>query len=183
MTSSLLTVTSAQQAATTTASARQALNQAEAGTKALALNAAVEAVRAGEHGRGFGIVAAEIRKLADQSRQSALKINTLVADIQKAINSTIIVTDEGTKTAEKRARITQETAHAFTDIASAINGVFESSQQILQTAQQQAVAIQQVVGTMKALNQAAVETASGISQTKLSTQQLNEVALNLKALV
>lgn len=67
-------------------------------TNMLALNAAVEAVRAGEHGKGFGVVASEIRKLADRSKKSATQINLLVADIQKAINSTVMVTDEGTKT-------------------------------------------------------------------------------------
>ncbi|MGB3192882.1 MAG: methyl-accepting chemotaxis protein, partial [Limnoraphis sp.] len=55
-------------------------------TNMLALNAAVEAVRAGEHGKGFAVVAAEIRKLSDESQKSAQRINTLVTDIQSAIN-------------------------------------------------------------------------------------------------
>ncbi|MGD1717232.1 methyl-accepting chemotaxis protein [Dapis sp. BLCC M172] len=65
-------------------------------TNMLALNAAVEAVRAGEHGKGFGVVASEIRKLADESRKSAEKIYTLVADIQTSINSTVLATEAGT---------------------------------------------------------------------------------------
>ena len=66
-------------------------------TNMLALNASVEAVRAGEHGKGFSVVAEEIRKLADQSKGSAEKISALVSDIQNAINTTVMVTDEGTK--------------------------------------------------------------------------------------
>ncbi|HBK21241.1 MAG TPA: methyl-accepting chemotaxis protein, partial [Planktothrix sp. UBA10369] len=64
-------------------------------TNMLALNAAVEAVRAGEHGRGFAVVAAEIRKLSDASQKSSQKINTLVNDIQRMIQTTVVVTAEG----------------------------------------------------------------------------------------
>lgn len=167
-------------------------------TNMLALNAAVEAVRAGEHGKGFGVVAAEIRKLADQSKRSAEKINALVADIQSAVNSTVMVTDEGRKTAEIGIQLSQETADAFTSVTeaineivlskqqaslSAINKIVVSSQQISLTAQQQAIAIQQVVEAMNSINQGAVQTANGITQTKIGIQKLNEVAQNLKAIV
>ena len=167
-------------------------------TNMLALNAAVEAVRAGEHGRGFAVVAAEIRKLADQSKQSAQKINALVIALQAAINSTIMVTDEGIKTAEEGIKLSQQTAVAFTSVTQAINDVVLSkqenslkgidnivviSQQISLTAQQQAIAIQQVVEAMNNLNQGALQTASGITQTKIGIQKLNEAAQNLKAVM
>jgi len=152
-------------------------------TNMLALNAAVEAVRAGEHGKGFAVVASEIRKLADQSKKSAEKINLLVADIQKAINSTVMVTDEGSKTVAAGVDIAQETAQAFAGVANAINNVVLSSQQISLNAKQQVIAIEQVVDAMNSLNQAAAQTASGISQTKVGTQKLNEAALELKAVV
>lgn len=58
-----------------------------------------------------------------------------------------------------------------------------SSQQISLTAKQQAIAIQQVVDSMNSINQGAIENASGISQTKIGTQKLNEAALNLQAVV
>lgn len=152
-------------------------------TNMLALNAAVEAVRAGEHGKGFGVVASEIRKLADASKQSANKINGLVIDIKNAINSTVIVTKEGTKNAEQGELIAQKTADAFSSIMAEINNVYESSQQISLNVKQQATAIQQVATAMNSLSTAAMQNASGISQTKLGTQKLNEVAVSLKSVV
>jgi CHASE3 domain sensor protein len=152
-------------------------------TNMLALNAAVEAVRAGEHGKGFGVVASEIRKLADRSKKSGTQINLLVADIQRAINSTVMVTDEGTKTVEAGVNIASETAAAFAGVANAINNVVLSSQQISLNAKQQTIAIEQVVQAMNSLNQAAAQTACGISQTKVGTQKLNEAALDLKAIL
>jgi methyl-accepting chemotaxis protein len=152
-------------------------------TNMLALNAAVEAARAGENGKGFAVVATEIRKLADQSKKSAEKINGLVTDIQSAINSTVMVTDEGTKTVEQGVRTAQGTADTFSNVTEAINSIVVGSQQISLTAKQQAIATQQVVEAMNSLNQGAVQTATGISQTKISTQRLNEAALNLQAVV
>ena len=152
-------------------------------TNMLALNAAVEAVRAGEHGKGFAVVSGEIRKLADQSKKSAEKINALVADIQTAINSTVMVTDEGTKTVEEGVKIAEETSDAFAGVADAVNNVVLNSQQISLNVKQQAVAIQQVVSAMNSLNTGAQETANGISQIKIGTHQLNESALVLKTAI
>lgn len=152
-------------------------------TNMLALNAAVEAARAGEHGLGFGVVASEIRRLADQSKKSALKINALVTDIQTAINTTVMVTDEGTKTVDKGINLTNSTAATFTGVADSINNIFLNSQQISLSAKQQAIAVQQVVEAMNAINLGAKESASGITQVKVSTQQLERCAQKLKAVI
>jgi CHASE3 domain sensor protein len=152
-------------------------------TNMLALNAAVEAVRAGENGKGFAVVATEIRKLADQSKKSATQIYSLVADIQDAINSTVMVTDEGTKTVEDGSVIAQETAQVFASMSDSINNIVVNSQQILLNAKQQAIAIQQVVDAMNSLNQAAAQAANGVTQTKIGTKKLNEAALDLQAII
>ena len=152
-------------------------------TNMLALNAAVEAARAGDHGKGFAVVAEEIRKLADQSKKSAEKINTLVSDIQTAINSTVMVTDEGNKTVNEGLSLARSMAEAFTGVSDSINNVFISSQQISLNAKQQAVAINQVVEAMNAINLGARETASGVTQIKVSTHQLNSAAQKLQAVV
>ncbi len=152
-------------------------------TNMLALNAAVEAGRAGEQGRGFSVVAVEIRQLADQSKKSADQINLLVSDIQRKILSTVNVADESSQTVSHGMKLAQGTASVFAGVADAINQVSLSSQQISLMSKQQAIAIQQVVDTMMALNQGAAQTANGISQTKVSTQQLNEAAQNLQGMV
>ncbi|MGD1901991.1 MAG: methyl-accepting chemotaxis protein [Geitlerinemataceae cyanobacterium] len=152
-------------------------------TNMLALNAAVEAVRAGEHGRGFSVVASEIRKLADRSKQSAERISHLVADIQNAINSTVMVTDEGTKTVESGVVRSQETSLAFSNVRGAADRVVLNNQQIALTIKQQVTAIQQVVEAMNALNGAAHASADGMGQVKTGTELLNDAAEDLATLV
>lgn len=152
-------------------------------TNMLAINATVEAVRSGEQGKGFGVVAKEIRRLADESKKSSAQINDLVNDIKNAINKTVMVTDEGKKTLDNSMKLTEGTADNFNNVANAINSVVVSSQQIYLNTKQQAIAIEQVVEAMNVLNKGATETASGITQSRIGTQQLNKAALNLKSLV
>lgn len=152
-------------------------------TNMLALNASVEAVRAGEYGRGFNVVAQEIRKLADQSYASAGKINTLIDTIQNTIHVTVNLTNQGTKNVSQGMTLTEKTASLFGDVSGAVDHVVINSQQISLTAQQQAIAIQQVVDISNQINDSATQTVSGITQTKVSTQELNKAAQNLQELV
>ena len=134
-------------------------------TNMLALNAAVEAARAGSQGKSFAVVATEIRKLADQSRKYAEKINGLIANIQQATNTTVKVTQEGRETVEC--------------VVGAINDIAINSQQISFNAKQQAIAIQQVVNSMNTLNQDAAQTARSITESKVGLQQVNETLSRL----
>lgn len=119
-------------------------------TNMLALNAAVEAVRSGQHGQGFTVIASEIRQLADQSKASAAEINALVQEINTAMNSTVAVTDESKK--------------IFETVVHAVNNIVVNSEKISLNARQQSVAIAQVLDTMTELNKLAmVNTTNEIS--------------------
>ncbi|MCC2670904.1 MAG: methyl-accepting chemotaxis sensory transducer [Armatimonadetes bacterium] len=152
-------------------------------TNMLALNAAVEAARAGDHGRGFAVVAAEIRKLADGSGRSAERIDALVHQIQKATNATVMATEEGTKTVELGIRLAQRTVEAFDEVKEASNTASEAAQQMLLSVPQQVTAVKQVLASMDSLNTGARETAAGIGQTRIGSENLREAALKLKAMI
>ncbi len=149
----------------------------------LALNAAVEAARAGEHGKGFAVVAGEVRKLANESKKTAEQANTIISDIQKATNATIMKAEEGTKVVEEVSDFARSVDEVFNTLSEAANTVYENAQQVLLTAKQQSTAIGQVIEAMNGLNTGARETAAGISQTKTGLEQLNDAAQNLKQMV
>ncbi len=148
----------------------------------LALNAAVEAARAGEHGKGFAVVASEIRKLADESKKSAEQTAVLVTDIQKATNSSIMMTEEGTHTVTEVTQLVQKVAELFNNLSGLAGSANENAQQVMLNARQQSAAFNQVVEATNSIAAGTKETAAGISQTKVGVQNLNEAAENLKAI-
>ncbi|MGL5196099.1 MAG: methyl-accepting chemotaxis protein, partial [Chroococcales cyanobacterium] len=105
-------------------------------------------------------VASEIRSLADQSKVLAQKISNLIRDIQTAVASTVMVTEEGLETVQTGVAIGQEMAEAFDGVAQAIDNIFINNQNIALTAQQQASAIAQVVNVMNAIDLNPHETLS-----------------------
>lgn len=93
-------------------------------TNLLALNAAVEAARAGEHGKGFAVVASEIRKLADESKQATAKITSLIQDIQQTANSTVMATEEGAKEIESGIDLAQNISDSTEKIIMLMSEIF-----------------------------------------------------------
>ena len=152
-------------------------------TNLLALNASVEAVHAGEYGRGFSVVAEEIRKLADQSKGSADRINHIVVNINKEINSAVRVVREGNLAVEKGVKISRSTDLAFSEVKNAVNEVVLNNQQIALNVRQQVESIQIAIDAVDAIDRGVRETATGVSQTRQETEKLNQTAIDLKHIV
>lgn len=100
-------------------------------TNLLALNAAVEAARAGEHGKGFAVVASEIRKLADESKQATTKIISLINDIQQTANSTVLATEEGTKEIESGLELAHIISGNIEQLISVMNDVSANMKELI----------------------------------------------------
>jgi len=152
-------------------------------TNMLALNAAVEAARAGDHGKGFAVVAAEIRKLADQSRKSTEKVHVLVADIRKATDANVMITEDETKPAAHGMELAQSTAAAFNSLKSSLSTIVENFQQTQLSINQQLIAVKQVTQAMEDVNLGTKETNTAISQTKVGIEQLKGAVHRLSELV
>ncbi len=152
-------------------------------TNMLALNAAVEAARAGENGKGFEVVAVEIRKLADESKKSAVKIQEIIGEIKNATDSTVMVTEEGVKQAEESSRLGSRVLDSFEGINSSVNSVFGSIEKIATNLKQQSHSISEIVFAMNSISKGSHETSMGIAETKVGVDQISSATLKLKNLI
>ncbi|MFI8710662.1 methyl-accepting chemotaxis protein [Brevibacillus brevis] len=166
-------------------------------TNLLALNAAIEAARAGEQGRGFAVVADEVRKLAEQSNDSANQIANLITEIQRETTSAVQAMDEGTREVETGIQIAYETGEAFRRIMDSTQDVADQIQEISSVAEQMSAATEQVTASILQLSLIAKESAASasgvaasteeqrISMDQLSTsaEQLNQMAKELQQMI
>jgi len=145
----------------------------------LALNAAIEAARAGEAGKGFAVVAGEVRGLAEQSRQATAQVKDILGDIQKAANTAVMVTEEGTKRAESGVLLSRTTGEAIRSIRDRIQQVAQSVQQVAVSTKQQLAGVDQIVTAMESINQATVQSDIGTKQAEKAAHNLNALASEL----
>ncbi|RPJ51814.1 MAG: HAMP domain-containing protein [Chloroflexi bacterium] len=142
----------------------------------LALNASVEAARAGENGRGFAVVAAEVRSLSEQSRQATAQIKAILQDIQKAANTTVMATEEGTKGVEIGIRLAVQARTAIEQLSAVIDQSAQNAVQMVAAGQQQTSGVEQVAMAMRNINQATMQSLASTRQAEKAAQNLNELA-------
>lgn len=149
----------------------------------LALNATIEAARAGEAGKGFAVVAGEVGSLADQSRQATARVKDILGEIQKAANTAVMVTEEGTKRADSGVVQAEKAGSAIQIITQKIQEVAQTIQQISVSAREQLAGMEQISNAMENISQASQQTEEGTRQVEASAQNLNVLSEQLKGIV
>lgn len=139
-------------------------------TNLLALNAAIEAARAGEHGRGFAVVADEVRKLAEQTKESADQISTLVTQVQNDTTQAVNSTNKVTEGVVETTNIVQHAGHAFEHIVEGINKLAAQVQEVSALSEQMSASSQQVASAVEETSKISQET-SARTQTIASTTE------------
>src|SRR5581483_8964116 len=139
----------------------------------LAVNAAIEAAKAGEAGAGFGVVASEVKALAEQSKQAAAQVRGILNEIQRATQAAVLAAEQGVKASEDAEAVANRAGDAIRVLADGLNESAQAAQQIVASVQQGVVGIQQ----------ASSQNMASTRQVERAAADLNELARGLRDLV
>ena len=145
----------------------------------LALNAAIEAAAAGEHGRSFSVVAGEIKNLADQSKAATVQVKTILGDIQKEINTSVMLTEEAVKRVDVGKHQADVAASAIRNMAANIDQSVQAFQQIVAGTNQQQIGFENVMRALKDMSRGAEQAATSTRQTEKAAASLTVIGNEL----
>jgi methyl-accepting chemotaxis protein len=159
------------------------INELAEQTNILAINATIEASGAGDAGKRFGVVADEIRKLADRVGGSTKEIRVLIEEIRAAVNTTVMATEGGSKAVDLGARQFAEVTAALKQITELLGTTTEAAREIELSTKQQATAVAQVNVAVSNVAQASKETEVSANQTLQTAGQLAGLSRELTRLI
>lgn len=152
-------------------------------TNLLALNAAIEAARAGEQGRGFAVVADEVRKLAEKTSSATKEIAEMISNIQTETGGAMASMHTGTKQVEEGVELANKAGDSLGEIVASVEGVSELIQQIATASEEQSSAAEEISANVTAIASVSEQTAQGATQSKVAADDLNKISEELKSTV
>lgn len=152
-------------------------------TNILAFNAAIEASRAGEHGKGFGVVATEIKSLAEQSKKATVQVRQILGEIQRATNSAVIATEHGAKTVDEALQTVHQADEAIRQLTEIVADAARSATQISASANQQSIGMSQIQRAMRDISDTTAQNLASTRQTEQAARDLDAVGLRLATLL